>query len=845
MGRAPSLQLRRSASLIMSILLAACANEPVVSPSGPASSVAGSFEPTATADVSDGPGVTYGATPSGSQSGGAQPGTGAPTPAVTPSAADRQALSDLARIARGSGSRSPSRTLVEDALKATLGRDVSTGPQEVYESPGGAQFTWQVQDRYSLWSRAWQQVGTVDVPTPSAHTEAVMGYARSFVFPDKWPVTLDGCRTDVPDGTPAHFSWTVRQGGAVIRSIANTSCQVVVPVPDDGIYSVSLDVRSDGGWHDSLTANVNVDDIVIVSLGDSSASGEGNPDEAGLDAEWVDRRCHRSMTSGHALTAESLEESSDKSSVTFLSFACSGAQMGEGILDSYAGIAPLGSSGLLPKHLWEVADLESQIDQAKVALCRVPVARCGPGDMREVDYVFVSIGINDLAFSEVVMVCADLDWDVSLKGLAYLPDQILTQMFEGPCDEDANIDSILHNGLMGLDTTAELVLQTVLPCDLTDAEWEDALGYVPDDPPPYCFDGHQTFAELRRRLDAARIRATKGVYLSTYPVEPFSQPGGSTGRGCGIFTLINQGEAEYLTSVGHELNELIHREAVRNGFYSVPGIVDRFNGHGYCAGRQFTGPADTLAGASSWFVALSESLVKQLGIHGTIHPNRRGHEAIRDAFLDSIVRRKPDRTATHNVSVTVTGVRFDVPGTEITGVVQAYLLPEEVVRDSEETPTQRQVVMWKRIFNEEAIEIRPGTWMRLDVPFLRTTVSRADVRITFGVYAIARGRTSTQRARQLPPDHPDPLQGPVLDPGPGGGYLGFYRIQQILRIGTDGWEMIAGARVKRLQGEVDFGNNPGSITVEYCISVTPVPTRIGPLPASEQLPACRSEVVGS
>src|SRR3546814_6617011 len=98
-------------------------------------------------------------------------------------------------------------------------------------------------------------------------------------------------------------------------------------------------------------ARINVDlgrvrakDLLIVSIGDSMASGEGNPDGytwvPALNnhiTDWVYRRCHRSKTSGHALAAKAIEDASDKTSVTFLSYACSGGTFNSGILGTYEG----------------------------------------------------------------------------------------------------------------------------------------------------------------------------------------------------------------------------------------------------------------------------------------------------------------------------------------------------------------------------------------------------------------------------------------------------------------------------------------------------------------------------
>jgi hypothetical protein len=122
-----------------------------------------------------------------------------------------------------------------------------------------------------------------------------------------------------------------------------------------------------------------VRDYLIVSIGDSYGSGEGNPDVpqkfatgpfdiplpiVTRGAVWEDARCHRSATAGPAQAAMRLELADPHSSVTFLSFACSGANVeahaldkvnpldpydgtgrgvvdkGVGVLDKYAGTVP-------------------------------------------------------------------------------------------------------------------------------------------------------------------------------------------------------------------------------------------------------------------------------------------------------------------------------------------------------------------------------------------------------------------------------------------------------------------------------------------------------------------------
>src|SRR4029078_6185062 len=96
---------------------------------------------------------------------------------------------------------------------------------------------------------------------------------------------------------------------------------------------------SDGS---SVTANrdVKVVDRFIAVMGDSYASGEGDPQtfiqwgESAVLAcpTWDDLRCHRSMYASSARAARILEQQDPHSSVTYLSRACSGATVAQGIL---------------------------------------------------------------------------------------------------------------------------------------------------------------------------------------------------------------------------------------------------------------------------------------------------------------------------------------------------------------------------------------------------------------------------------------------------------------------------------------------------------------------------------
>ena len=154
-------------------------------------------------------------------------------------------------------------------------------------------------------------------------------------------------------------------------------------------------------------APISVRDRLIVGIGDSFSSGEGNPDtpveietgsrRAGLNfgfiydpvtqaiksvasyslpvrdrnvpAGWIDRKCHRSAYGYQLRTALQVALADPKhSAVTFLGYACSGAKIVAGLLFPYSGVEAVGrdqftSGGARRRDL-------SQVDRIVAELCR-------------------------------------------------------------------------------------------------------------------------------------------------------------------------------------------------------------------------------------------------------------------------------------------------------------------------------------------------------------------------------------------------------------------------------------------------------------------------------------------
>ncbi|HKG35923.1 MAG TPA: SGNH/GDSL hydrolase family protein [Solirubrobacterales bacterium] len=148
------------------------------------------------------------------------------------------------------------------------------------------------------------------------------------------------------------------------------------------LAAVAVTIAGCSGGGDGETTPLS--DHLIVSLGDSVASGEGNPDRparVGRPAEWTSRRCHRSGRSGPALAAREVA-GDDLGRVVLL--GCSGATIQTGLLRPYAGIEPSADDSLERAQVRALADLAGE---------------------NSIDAVLIDIGANDVGFARIVQFC--------------------------------------------------------------------------------------------------------------------------------------------------------------------------------------------------------------------------------------------------------------------------------------------------------------------------------------------------------------------------------------------------------------------------------------------------------
>ena len=234
-----------------------------------------------------------------------------------------------------------------------------------------------------------------------------------------------------------------------------------VTLPCDGPVQLEVPfpagawIKAEIGGRQVAEVDARVRDLFIVGMGDSFASGEGNPDVpvrfspdrtatygTGSDgsvldgfparigdwktvgersfieenARWQDQACHRSLYSHQLRAALQLAVEDPHRAVTFVGVACSGAETVFGVFLRYKG------------HEWVPNPPEfSQISAVAQAQCsgreapayelpeayhmrgKVPelqgglvLRKCDPERARKIDLLLLSIGGNDIGFARLV-----------------------------------------------------------------------------------------------------------------------------------------------------------------------------------------------------------------------------------------------------------------------------------------------------------------------------------------------------------------------------------------------------------------------------------------------------------
>jgi hypothetical protein len=257
---------------------------------------------------------------------------------------------------------------------------------------------------------------------------------ESYLTPIDHPITVRLAGA-VPVG--ATCAWSFDDGDGPQASTFDCAEPVNLRVRYGRQTVATVDVSAGAEAPQRLSAGIQVRDIFIAGLGDSIASGEGNPDRpvalseegfcfrsylggptgqyyrpsrAGFkggraceapdtlqnwqrhSAVWFNAACHRSLYSYQTRTALALAVRYPHIAVTYLPLACTGATIDDGLFGGQRAreCAP-GRSASCPGVNGQLGELRDALAAAK---------RRQPD--RKLDLVLLSIGANDINFSGLV-----------------------------------------------------------------------------------------------------------------------------------------------------------------------------------------------------------------------------------------------------------------------------------------------------------------------------------------------------------------------------------------------------------------------------------------------------------
>lgn len=254
-------------------------------------------------------------------------------------------------------------------------------------------------------------------------------------------------------GLTCRWSMTARSSVKLLARVQSEPCdrhvELMVPYPDGG--QIHLEV-SDGR---QLTEEIRVEDILVVGVGDSFASGEGNPDvpvrfarnryaiygPTKIDqkpgrayptrdgdwqvvgdplfmkgsARWLGQSCHRSLYSHQIRAAMQLAINNPKRAVTFVGYACAGAEITHGLFLRFKGnewspvqpqlsqvsavaAAQCGKRKARPTRYSRAFGIDGQLE----ILHDLTMLNCPRDAARKIDLMMVSIGGNDVGFSSLI-----------------------------------------------------------------------------------------------------------------------------------------------------------------------------------------------------------------------------------------------------------------------------------------------------------------------------------------------------------------------------------------------------------------------------------------------------------
>ncbi|MEZ5872674.1 MAG: hypothetical protein R3D32_12705 [Nitratireductor sp.] len=460
--------------------------------------------------------------------------------------------------------------------------------------------------------------------------------------------------------------WTANAGYSCIWTIdgnlaaENESCRAFVTDLPVGHHTVDVEVfRAGQPVLKEEALDLDLRDFLIVALGDSFGSGEGNPHTHVVrsnavprlprprPAMWFSPRCHRSLITSSFLATHLLADANPDTSFSYLNFACSGAETGQGLLEPYygretafqtacawnetsgagkpgAGKPPadnlrdegfFGSRNLKPFEWGRCAshkkdkpapdDLPSQFDALKTELS------CGNHPCRKPDAVLLYFGVNDIRFSDQLV-------------------KLILRCEKRPScllEQEAKVRSGVKQAVANFARLARRL---------------ETAGLAPEDKKHVYM---MTYPNPLTRIVNGKLRLCDDTGISDG--EDSNEVLGGLGRLIGIG--ISEAGAEWaVENILAPLNLAIAKTADAQGWSTID-VEESAQGFGYCAKRRFFhtfGDSDAKQGRvfGNWVrscdpVTHKCAAAKQASLPtGTMHPNYFGHRAVASIIIDRLSR---------------------------------------------------------------------------------------------------------------------------------------------------------------------------------------------------------------
>ena len=177
--------------------------------------------------------------------------------------------------------------IVVSAVLWIQGEDRESSPDTVVSRTQEATFVWSMTPRFGLDANG---DGRLDIPNTFeyVHNLEPGSCSAGCDAPNpEFKIELDASDSAVGGAGIEEYVWDIRgEGLASPVELRSAGPRAEVSLTE-GAFEITLTVIAEG-FETSARESIEVDDIVIVSLGDSYASGEGNPEVGGDPATWAD-----------------------------------------------------------------------------------------------------------------------------------------------------------------------------------------------------------------------------------------------------------------------------------------------------------------------------------------------------------------------------------------------------------------------------------------------------------------------------------------------------------------------------------------------------------------------------